>query len=872
MQYLNFDVEIGLGNGREYSVAIRSQAGDTRVTMRFPFDELALRDTLKDLQIALLRASGLRRQVLLPEAQTVQGFGQRLFEALIAGEVRGLYDVSRREAAQQGMGVRLRLRVLAPELAALPWEYLYDARLGTYVCLSRNTPLVRYPEVAQPILPLKVQPPLRILGMVASPSDFDPLDIERERRRMQEALGGLERDGLVKLTWLEGQTWRDLQRAMLRGPWHIFHFIGHGGFNPRADEGVLALADDQGRSHLLNATQIGILLADHSSLRLVLLNACEGARGGERDLFSSTSATLARRGIPAVLAMQYEITDQAAIEFTRAFYETLAGGNPVDEAVSEARKAIELGIANTLEWGTPVLSLRAPDGVLFDLPERPTSAMLPRPSRISRNLDTTLKPTAPAVACPNCGSDLPRWATFCGTCGTRLAPAAPDTSRTSGLTPTPPDTSLISDGDLPLESLSTQVVRPPEATSTPAPTPGAGSAPPSQPPAQPGRISRRKVLIGVGATGLAAIAGGTALLVSSRTPASSIPTYRGHNGPVTSLGWSPDGRSIASASYDTTVQIWNATSLARIYTYRGHQSKVWALTWSPDQQRIASASADHTVQVWDALSGGNPATYHDHTDEVHAVAWSPDGLAIASGGFDMTAQVWDATTLAKLLTYSGHNGHVWAVQWSPDGRQIASASQDKTVQVWNPISGNMVISYQNHTGAVETLSWSPDNIHIASGSYDKTVQVWDARTGFTLLTYGGHSDLVLGVAWSPDGQYIASASQDKTVQVWDATTGKTLITYRGHSNVVRAVAWSPDGSHIASGGYDWTVQVWPVKLSAGATIPPIAATATPTSAPTAEDTQPSASTATPSVTPAGGPPATPTTAAPTTTPTVTPTP
>src|SRR6202035_2895825 len=153
-----------------------------------------------------------------------------------------------------------------------------------------------------------------------------------------------------------------------------FHFIGHGGFDSRADEGLIALNDDQGQAVYLTATQVALLLTDHRSLRLVVLNACEGARGSKRDIFSSTAATLVRRGIPAVLAMQYEITDRAAIELSRAFYEALADGMPVDMAVSEARKAISLGVVNSVEWGTPVLYMRSPDGVLFDIIQKPADA------------------------------------------------------------------------------------------------------------------------------------------------------------------------------------------------------------------------------------------------------------------------------------------------------------------------------------------------------------------------------------------------------------------------------------------------------------------------------------------------------------------
>src|SRR2546430_144567 len=128
---------------------------------------------------------------------------------------------------------------------------------------------------------------------------------------------------------------------------------------------------------------MAMLLADHRSLRLVVLNSCEGARGSELDIFSSTAAILVRRGIPAVLAMQYEITDRAAITLSKVFYEALAKGIPVDRAVSEARKTISLAAGTTVEWGTPVLYMRSPNGVLFDLsadvktPSKPSPAKPP---------------------------------------------------------------------------------------------------------------------------------------------------------------------------------------------------------------------------------------------------------------------------------------------------------------------------------------------------------------------------------------------------------------------------------------------------------------------------------------------------------------
>src|SRR5258708_12076746 len=214
--------------------------------------------------------------------------------------------------------------------------------------------------------------------MIASPKDLADLDVKREKQRVEKAIQHLLARGLVELTWLPGQTWQDLQRSMYRGPWHIYQCIGQGGFDPDTEEGLIALKDDEGRAQILSATHLGRLLADHRTLRLVVLNSCEGARGSEKDIFSSTAAILVRRGVPAVLAMQYEITDRAAIELSRAFYEALADSFPVDIAVREARKLISLGVVHTLEWGTPVLYMRSPDGLLFDLLEKPSRLHQPK--------------------------------------------------------------------------------------------------------------------------------------------------------------------------------------------------------------------------------------------------------------------------------------------------------------------------------------------------------------------------------------------------------------------------------------------------------------------------------------------------------------
>ncbi len=734
--YLDFELEIGTGSGRVYPVAVvRSAAGEAREMMQFPYDDLALENQLLMLQNALLRSGGKPRHILLPEEQSVQDFGLALFKILFVGEIGNCYAVSQREAEQQDKGLRVKLRILSPEMATIPWEFLYDPGRAEYICLSRNTPVVRYLELPQPPQPLPVTLPLRILGMIATPTNLPLLDVQREQQRMEKALEALQQRGLVQLTWLAGQTWRDVQQAMREGPWHIFHFIGHGSFDPLADEGLVAFTDEQGQADLFRATQLARLLSDHRSLRLVVLNACESAKSGRHDVFSSAAANLVRHGIPAVLAMQYTITDAAAIVFSRAFYEALAAGMPIDAAVSEARKAVSFEVENTLEWGIPVLFMRSPDGVLFTVSQGPTLAVRQPPLPVVPSYEVVTGKPAPKAP------HISRRAVLIGVAGAVVAIAALGTSifltthqQSPLTTPTPRATTV------PLHHLFTY---------------------------RGHSAAVAQIAWSPDGQRIASSSSDKTVQVWSPNEVSNMFTYRGHASATRAVAWLQDGKRIASGSEDKTVQVWNANDGSNVFTYRGHTDKVWSVAWSPDGKRIASCSDDKTVQVWNANDGSNVFTYRGHSQGVYAVAWSPDGKRIASGSLDTTVQVWNANDGSNVFTYKGHSNAARSVAWSPDGQRIVSGSWDATVQVWNANDGSKPFIYREHTDQVKTVAWSPDGQWIASGSADKTARVWNASNGREVFTYLGHTDTVSSVAWSPDGQRIASGSWDKTTQVWN---------------------------------------------------------------------------------------------------------
>ncbi len=369
-QYLDFEIHIAPGSGQDYPVVVlKSPAGETTGILRLPFDPAQLASQLQGIETAVRDSAFPVRGIAMDEAvkTSVKDFGKLLFEALFVDQVHAKFRMSQDRARLEEKGLRIRLRIEAPDLTTLPWEFLYDGSTGDYVALSSNTPLVRYLESDRPPETLTVKGPISILAMVASPNDRPKLNVRRERERMEAATKNLQDAGLLHLEWLEGSTWRDLQNALRKRPYHIFHFVGHGGFDAADGEGVLAFTNEDGATQLMNATQVGRLLHDHASLRLVVLNACLGAKSNSTDVFSSTAATLVRRGVPAVIAMQYEISDDAAVEFSRSLYEALGNEMPVDAAVGEARKAISMVGDKSVEWGTPVLHMHSPNGELFKI-------------------------------------------------------------------------------------------------------------------------------------------------------------------------------------------------------------------------------------------------------------------------------------------------------------------------------------------------------------------------------------------------------------------------------------------------------------------------------------------------------------------------
>jgi formylglycine-generating enzyme required for sulfatase activity len=395
--YENFDVRICSWDGEKYvTQVIHSPHGEAQ-------GELALKDHAPGVIDALPSLQHLIAGEALSEPERLrrsERIGDLLYDALMAGEIKTAFDVSYNTLKHRGKGLRIRLRIEAPEISALPWELMRAPRGNErdFLALSTQTPIVRYIEMAQTVLPLNVNSPIRILVVVSSPNDQRSLDVEAELAQIRRALDAFESRGLVQITVASAASVEAIQNHLLTDTYHILHYTGHGDDGSEDHEGCLIFEDSERLSCPISGRRLGRLLQDIPTLRLVVLNACSTSQQSRSSTFSSVANALVDYGIPAVLAMQTVVSDEAALNFSKYFYETLALGEPVDRAVAQGRKMVDALARNTLEWAIPQLFMRVWDGVLFNLSAATDARQPASPGKTASqvSLPQGSTPTSPA--------------------------------------------------------------------------------------------------------------------------------------------------------------------------------------------------------------------------------------------------------------------------------------------------------------------------------------------------------------------------------------------------------------------------------------------------------------------------------------------
>jgi hypothetical protein len=384
MNYIDFTIRARDWQDRQFKVEVISSPVDR---MREPavstYDEAALARPLHNLE---------RKRIHLED---LIALGEALADMLLPPAVREMLLRSL-SAIGPEQGLRLRLVLDDPQSANLPWEYLYLRRTGGdpaepvaapprsawrsqggqvhrpgtgqasrdgFLVLDPRVSLVRHEAIPMAPGSVTATRPLKVVVGLAAPSDAPPLDLEAERDFIRAALKdveGIDVDFVPKLTV-------EKLEAASQGA-HLFHFAGHGHFGGehRAErDGAIVLEDAEGYSYPFPAENLALTLRG-AGVRVVVLGACESGRRDGVNTWSGVAPALMRAGIPGAVAMQYETYDNSASAFARRFYQSVAAGLSLDEAVGAGRLAVlNLGGRDDVDWGVPVLYMRSPDGVIF---------------------------------------------------------------------------------------------------------------------------------------------------------------------------------------------------------------------------------------------------------------------------------------------------------------------------------------------------------------------------------------------------------------------------------------------------------------------------------------------------------------------------
>lgn len=325
--------------------------------------------------------------------------------------------------------------------------------------------------------------------------------------------------------------------------------------------------------------------------------------------------------------------------------------------------------------------------------------------------------------------------------------------------------------------------------------------------------------------------------------------HRAHQRGILAVAWSPDGKLVATGSFDDSVVVWSPGQ-GTVAVLKGHTRGVTALAWSPDQRWLATGTASGLLRRYDTASWGEPEVLAELVGtEIRAMDWSPDSRILASSGEKNTIRVWDSAA-NKVSAVPGHTSLVRGIRWRPDGKYLVSVADDSVVRfwrgdtlalekaipaiprntgiqgvVWSP-DGTQVATANNdaiirildfgtwtsrelagHREGLTTLAWNRHGV-LASGSWDETVLIWRPKTNNPPQKIVGTGADIRSLDWTPDGQTLAIATMNEALWHWKENANQPVESLHGHTGSVSSIAWNPTKSLIASASTDRSLRLW----------------------------------------------------------------
>jgi RNA polymerase sigma factor (sigma-70 family) len=299
---------------------------------------------------------------------------------------------------------------------------------------------------------------------------------------------------------------------------------------------------------------------------------------------------------------------------------------------------------------------------------------------------------------------------------------------------------------------------------------------------------------------------------------------RGHQRAIGSVAFSPDGKTLATGSWDETLRLWDAANGKEQRSFRltfGVQ-----VTFIPDGKTLAAGSDNGVVHTWDAATGKELRRFSTHKGGLGHLVFAADGKTCISTGVnrldiasdrntststsDKLIRRWRVDTGTEIGRFEGLEQAATRLALAPDGRTMVSVSPDKTARLWDVSSGKEMRQFRGQEGWLGCVTYSPDGKTVAAAGEDRIIRVWDITTSEEVRRFVGHTNFIEAVHFAPDGRTLASASHDRTVRLWEVATGQERHRFLGHRNSVFALAFSHDGQRLASAGYDAVGLVWDV--------------------------------------------------------------